>query len=472
MLSNLINVKINWAVFFGFAVLLYLLFPALSGFSYLAFVISFYQFLLLFYSIGYVIPIRYLFGFMMCLQMLVGPAFAYNGLDKYQLPQEMMQIPEDVYFGYVIPAVSAFIIGLHISSKKLEGEIIDWDAAKNLINRYSNLPYLFIAVGFVSSVVSDFFGAEFAFVFYLLGGFKFIGAFMMIVANKKLKVLPLILVYGSIIASSLGNAMFHDLIIWLIFLAAFFAIKYKPSVLIKSVFTFSFIIAAVIIQLTKADYRMAIGVKGEDTGIETFSRAYTENKEEDALVDKNKLAKSNLRFNQGYIITHIMKTVPSKVPYAAGTELRQILEAAILPRFLAPNKLNAGDQKIFMKYTGLRINKKTSMGLSSVGDAYINFGVTGGCIFMFLLGLLYSEVLKAFRRYGLSYPVLILFIPLVFYYPIRPDCELQTILGHLVKSCFLIFVIFLVWKKYFIVYPQSAEKDIHPDTLVPSGLAS
>ena len=84
MLSNLINVIINWSVFFGFALFLYLLFPDLSGYSYFAFVISFYQFLLVFYAIGHVIPIRYLFGFLMCLQMLIGPVLAYNGLDKYQ----------------------------------------------------------------------------------------------------------------------------------------------------------------------------------------------------------------------------------------------------------------------------------------------------------------------------------------------------------------------------------------------------
>ena len=75
---------------------------------------------------------------------------------------------------------------------------------------------------------------------------------------------------------------------------------------------------------------------------------------------------------------------------------------------------------------------------------------------MFVLGLFYSEVLKAFHRYGKYYPVLLLFTPLVFYYPIRPDCELQTILGHLVKSCFLIYVIFLVWKKYFIMKPVNS----------------
>lgn len=470
MLGNLINVKINWSVFFGFSLLLYLLFPDLSWYSYFAFVISFYQFLLVFYAIGYVIPIRYLFGILMCLQMLIAPAFAYNGLGNYQLPQQMMQLPHEVYFGYVIPAVIAFIIGLHITSKKLEGEIIDWDAAKNSINQFSKLPYFFITIGFVSSIVADFFGTEFAFVFYLLGGFKFIGAFMIIVANRQLKILPLVLVFASIIVSSFGNAMFHDLIIWLIFLAAFLAIKYKPSKLVKLIFTFSFIMTNLIIQFAKADYRLSIGEKQEESGIETFSRAFTDNNEGSTFFDYNQLSKSNLRINQGHIVSHIMNTVPAKVPYANGSELMQILEAAILPRFLAPNKLNAGDQNIFMQYTGLSLNKTTSMATSSVGDAYINFGIIGGSIFMFLLGLLYSEVLKAFRRYGLTYPALVLFTPLVFYYPIRPDCELQTILGHLVKSCFLIFVIFLFWKKYFIVYPQSSKKDIHTDTLVPSGV--
>ena len=142
-----------------------------------------------------------------------------------------------------------------------------------------------------------------------------------------------------------------------------------------------------------------------------------------------------------------MRNVPKNVPFADGEELMQILEAAFLPRVLAPNKLNAGDRGIFMKYTGMSLSKGTSMALSSVGDAYVNFGRWGGCIFMFFLGLLFSEVLNGFYRYSKYYPFLLLFTPLVFYYPIRPDCELQTSLGHLVKSCFLIYLLVLFWKR-------------------------
>jgi len=448
-MNTLFRVNINWTFFMVFAILLFVLFPNLSWYSYFVILVSLHQFLLLFYSIGFAIPVRYLFGVLMCLQMFIGPMFAYNGLDKYQVGRNSMQIPESEYFAYVIPAVICFIIGLHITNKRLEGEIIEREKVGQFIDLHPNLPFILIGLGFVASFAADLFGAEFAFVFYLIGGFKYIGAFMLVLSKRKLKLLPLVIVYGSIILSSLVTAMFHDLLIWLIFLAAIFAIKYQPGVTAKLILSIGFIFFSVIIQLTKGDYRIALGEKGQETGLQTFAKAYEESQGQASWIDLNSLAKNNLRINQGYIITNIMRTVPATVPFANGSELRIILESAILPRVLAPNKLNAGDQSIFIKYTGMPLNRRTSMALSSVGDGYINFGIAGGCIFMFFLGLLYSEVLKGFKRFSINFPILLLFVPLVFYYPIRPDCELQTTLGHLVKSTFLVFVIFFIWKKEF-----------------------
>ena len=323
------------------------------------------------------------------------------------------------------------------------------------ISQQKNLPFFLIAIGFLASYISSMFSSELAFVIYLLGGLKYVGVFMFIIGSRKLKFIPLILVYGSIIVSSLKGAMFHDLLTWLIFLGIIAAIKYRPSTHIKFILSCGFILFVIIIQILKKDYRVATWEKGQATGLATFSSAYEENQREGGFLMANVLEKQIVRINQGYIVTNIMKTVPNVVPFSNGEELKQILTAAILPRFMAPDKLKAGDHGIFEKYTGLGLRKGTSMGLSSIGDAYINFGVFGGCIFMFVLGLLYSEVLKAFHRYSKYYPVLLLFTPLVFYYPIRPDCELQTILGHLVKSCFLIYVVFLVWRRYFRVVDSS-----------------
>jgi hypothetical protein len=441
------------------AIIIRVLFFDISWFSYVAILISLYQFLLLFYSIGYVIPVRYIAGAMMCLQMLVGPMFAYNGLDEYQRGYLKMQIPEFDYFSYAIPAVICFIIGLHVTAGNLKGEFVNEEKIKNFVQQNNTLPYYFIGIGFVSSVVSSFFASELAFVFILLGSFKYIGAFLIILGNRQLKPFFLVLVYGSIILSSLKGAMFHDLMTWLIFLGTVFAIKYKPNIRSKAIFVISFILLALIIQQLKGGYREAIWKEGDQGGIEAFSNTYEESQEKNTLFSTASIGRSNIRINQGYIITNIMQTVPNKVPYENGDEMMKIIESAILPRILAPDKLRAGDQEIFRKYSGMPLLKGTSMGLSSVGDAYINFGEIGGAIFMFFYGLLFSEVLNVFYKNSFNYPILILFTPLVFYYPIRPDCELQTILGHLVKSCFLIFVIMQLWKFKFKI-DRAEEKKI------------
>jgi len=421
--------------------------------SYLAILITLHQFFLLFYSIGYVIPVRYLAGSLMCLQMLLGPTLAYNGLDHYQRPESQMQIPEFEYLSYAIPAMLCFIAGLHVTAGNLKGEFVNVDKIKRYVSENETLPYYFVGIGFLASFIAPFFGAELAFVFVLLSGFKFIGAFLIILGNKHLKPAFLALVYGAILFSSLRAAMFHDLIIWIIFLGTVFAIKYKPGIKVKAIFVVGFMVLALVIQQLKGDYRQTTWKEGGKGGLEAFSNSYDESQEQGKFSVAS-IAKSNIRINQGYIVTNIMQTVPYKVPYEDGAEMMEIVKAAVLPRILAPNKLRAGDRTIFMKYSGMVLLPGTSMALSSLGDAYVNFGTLGGVIFMFFYGLLFSTVLNGFYKSSFTYPVLILFIPLVFYYPIRPDCELQTIMGHLVKSCFLIYVMVEAWKVKFRMSPQ------------------
>lgn len=424
-------------------------------YSYLALMISLFQFTLLFNSIGHVVPVRYTLGSFMCLQFYVGPTFAYAGLDKFQRGFLKMQIPESEYFSYALPAVICFIIGLHLRAKSLEGERLNIEGIRIFVRRNPNLAYWFIGIGFSASFLGTLFGAAFAFVFALLANLKFVGAFMLILGGQKIRLIVMSIVFGSIILSSFAKAMFHDLLTWTIFIGAVFSIKYKPTTQTKAVFTTFFILAALTIQLLKGGYRQATWYEGQEAGLETLQKTIEEEEQKrGSFFNTEKLGASNVRINQGFIITNIMKTVPERVPHARGEQLLQILEAAFLPRLLAPNKLNAGDKQIFTKYSGMPLGRGTSMGLSAMGDGYINYGKLGGCIFMLVLGLLYSETLKIFYKYSKYYPGLLLFMGVVFYYPIRPDCELQTALGHLVKSSFLLFVMIQVWKFAFYVRPS------------------
>lgn len=447
-MQSLFKVNFNWGLYIGLLILLRFAWLDLSWFGFFALAITIHQFLILFFSIGSVVPIRYLLGAFMCLQMLVGPTLAYHGLDEYQNVVYQMKVPEDVYFSYVIPAVLCFILGLHITAKKLHGEVLELKAIGRFVDMSGKLPFIFVAIGFISSLIASYFSTSFGFVFYLLSSFKFVGAFMLLLGNRALKRSVLVLVFGSIILSSLKGAMFHDLLTWIIMTGSIAAIKYKPSIPVKAGVAFGFLLMAIVIQQLKGDYRKAAW-SGGGGGVGVFNELYEKKQADNSIFGKESLARSNVRINQGFIITNIMRNVPAVVPHEHGAELLTILEAALLPRIIAPNKLNAGDRTIFMKYSGMTIQQGTSMALSSIGDAYINFGVLGGCIFMLIYGWFFSEVLNGFRKYSRYYPVLLLFTPLVFYYPIRPDCELQTSLGHLVKSIFLIYFIIKMWPSQF-----------------------
>lgn len=440
---TLFNVRINWLAYFLGLVVVILVIPDISVWRFLALAIAGHQFLLLFYSYGYVIPARYWAGAMACLQYLVGPSFAYSGLDELMYFKYRMQVPEDVYFSYAIPAVILFILGLHISGR-LYGEKVDEKAVHDFVRSNSQLPYVFIAIGFLSSLTSGFFGAELANVFYILSGFKFIGLFMLLLSGQQLKLLPMILVIGSIVSSSLKAAMFHDLLTWLVFVLAVLAVKYKPFVVTKIWISIGLVLMVVVIQQLKSAYRQ--NTTG-DRGIGQFEETFHTVNQSGGVFDMSSIAESNVRINQGFIVTNAMQWVPDHEPYAMGAELYKILEAAFLPRILAPDKLKAGDNSLVFKYTGMVIREGTSMSLSALGDFYVNYGTFGGCIGMFFFGWMFNLVLNGFQKFSRDFPVIILFVPLVFYYPIRPDTALQTGLGHLVKASFLLWVMLLFWKK-------------------------
>ncbi len=291
---SLFKAKFNWGVYLFILIAIRVLWMELDWFSFLALAITVHQFLILFFSIGYVMPIRYLFGAFMCMQMLLGPTFAYNGLDAYQAYEYQMKVPSDVYFSYAIPAVIFFIFGLHVTAGKLKGEMLDLHAIQTFVDRSGNLSYVFIGVGFFSSVAASFFGSELGFVFTLLGNFKYIGAMMLLLGSKQFKVGPLILVFGSIIASSLASAMFHDLLTWMIMMGAVMALKFKPSIPTKAALAFGFLLLAIVIQQLKGDYRKAAWGQG-NAGAETFGNLYKE--KEKGIFSFESLAPSNVRIN-------------------------------------------------------------------------------------------------------------------------------------------------------------------------------
>ena len=179
-LRSLFPKEYNWFILVVFLILLRVLFINISFASFFAISFSIFQFTLLFNAIGKIIPTRHLFGSLMCLQFFVGPVFAYNGLDTYQYFMYQMKISEMEYFTYAIPAVLAFIIGLHLKANQDSGEKLDLDAIRVFVKRNPMAAPVLIVVGFASSVLARFFTSDIEFMFYLVDSFKIIVFYLLL----------------------------------------------------------------------------------------------------------------------------------------------------------------------------------------------------------------------------------------------------------------------------------------------------
>jgi len=87
------------------------------------------------------------------------------------------------------------------------------------------------------------------------------------------------------------------------------------------------------------------------------------------------------------------------------------------------------------------------MTIGILGDAYVNFGLIGGAVFMLGFGLFLNYILGFIYRLSSKYPSLILWIPFIFFYAMRAGNEFVVILNFITKSSIVVFIIFFLNKK-------------------------
>lgn len=420
--------------------------------NYIGLIVALLVFVKFFNDLGKVISIRNVFSVLMCLQFVIGPYLVYNGFEDYQAYR--MKVSEAEYFRYVTPALICFLLGLYLKPGKKHRryhEYNDISALKLWYAQNAQVPLVFIGIGFLFTFVKGQVPGEFAFLAYLLSNLKFIGLFLLLLVDKKLRLKWLLLIYGSITVSSFAGGMFHDLFIWSIFFLMIICFKFKFKRPVKLALISVLVTVALFVQSIKMDLRQRIWQQGEEISLEVLEDSYHASTERSGsgFFSKENLAPHITRINQGWIIASLLDNVPRNVDFANGELIYKYLEAALLPRFLSPNKLMSGEKEIFRKYTGHYIGGGTSMGISSVGDAYINYGIYGGWIFMFVYGLLFNLLIRYYISLTPVYPISFVFCLLVLFYTVRPDCELQTTLGHLFKTSLLLFIMYQFFGKHF-----------------------
>jgi hypothetical protein len=396
--------------------------------------------------------------FLYAINYLLSPLITYS-LDE-NLVTYPMKIEFDDYFLLSIPGFILFGIGMYSIPTKCFN--LRFNEIKQL--SYINERFLISAtlLGLMFKIVSVWISGELAFIIYLLSLIRFVGAFSLISINlRKYIHWPLLIVLVEL-AFGFINGAYHDAIMWVIFFGLYYVYVIKPSFIQILTGGFSAVLLLLVIQAVKYKYREEVWQGSKQASFETVYLVGSEQVNSEKLIGQENLLSTLNRGNQAWILASTIDNMDQKQNFQGLKLVSRYFEAAILPRFLAPNKIKSGDQEIFNEFSGHHVNESTAMGLGVFADGYIAYGTWGVYIFGFALGLIFALTFKLVERWTKVSPFYVLLLLPLLNYAVRPDCELQTTINHLFKGILLYgFLVYLTRKRFTLDSQDNQRKLAH-----------
>jgi hypothetical protein len=379
------------------------------------------------------------------LQWIIGAFNSYRFSVKHF--KYYMRVEETDYMSFVVPAFLGFGIIL-LRYSKTNKLTLNFNP-----ETYIEKGRILLFIGIFADLFKFITPPSLHFFIYLISLFKYVGASILLFSKEKR---DRYFFYGSILyllLKSIQSALFHDLILWGLFFFLVWALKHKPSFNKKIVFTTIALTFVVLTQSIKSSFRKALWEGGYDGNkISLYIRTIKGVLDNSFFSSEEDLNKLNIRLNQGWHISSVLSHVPFSEPFANGATVVEATSASILPRFLNPNKKIAGGKENYERFTGNKLGKGTSMGISIIGEAYANFGRFGGILFMLFFGFFLSWVWFRINKIYKNHPILLFFIPLLFIQVVKAETELFVVLNHLLKASFVVWLFFrfaikiLKWK--------------------------
>ncbi len=381
------------------------------------------------------VPLLQLTGLIAVLQWLVGPALAYSS--GYEYGRYQMYVDEYEYFAYALPATCAYVVVmLAVGASIRQRELLQNIDRSNFVK----IGFFLNLVAFAASVMLTRVGSGLFFFLALVTQARYVAAIYFLFSRHELRLLFAAGSLSFLLIGSLSVGMFHDMLLWLAIIFCYWFAQRKwtfqaklTSLAVTGVLLFG-------IQVVKADYRKQIRT-GEQPSLTSMMVNYLTPGGKGW--EKGAVANAIVRLNQGWIISAIMYNVPAEEPFAEGETLKDAVVSAFLPRFLAPDKKQAGGRENFTRFTGLQLNNETSMGISPLGEAYANFGPFGGIFLMMAFGALFAVLFKFSLRFIVRRPAFFFWIPMIFYQSIKAETEFVVVLNAITKG--LVVAVLLYW---------------------------
>lgn len=379
------------------------------------------------------------------LQYGIAPLLEYD-IDPYN----SMSIDKEPYISFATLSCLAFIVGLLSVKNKFK------KLAINISSEYaSTLGRAFLLISLLGIVASFFLPYSFRAILTFFVILKAPGVYCLIFSDKKIDRLLIIGIFLSTAISAILDALLIEFIVFSVFFAMFYSLRYKISNKLKiSIIAAGFLFLSVY-QSVKLEYRSITWVEDVSwqgkiallTDLITFdSFASSFNTD----VESNESVIQTVhRLNQGWQTSMVMEHVPEYVDFEYGKALMEDIFSSIMPRFLMPNKRVVNDYERYNYYTGYILNDQTSMSIGVIGDFYINFGINGTLICMFVFGFLIAKIVVWFyKTYVVENPINLVWFPFIFSYFIRPGNEFYMVSNHIFKA----FIIFFIIRKFLYPY--------------------
>lgn len=382
--------------------------------------------------------------FSACLQWIAAPWL--SELYPPAFAEFRLVVPLDRYLAYAVPATALLWLGLHWPLRHaLRNPPTARSTAALAPSRRLALDAV-IVLGVVAASLWDSLPAGWMFFVHIVASFRFFGALYWMLSGTRGWRIRTAAVFAHALLQAVATGLFYYLIHWAGYFLLAYGFRWRwrwqfvPVLIVSLLMTFA-------LQEAKVDYRRFLQLEDAENPVERLTtlgtlvwRRIVEHDERSA---GQRLGDVLVRFNQGWIISRVMRRVPDAEPYARGRTLVDAAIFSLVPRALYPEKRQGAARSLLSRYAGVQLGPSTTMGLSIIGESYANFGHWGGLIatglYGWLIGLLFARLTARAHRQPLWWAV----IPVLLLPTVDPGFNIEDVSNHIVKAGLVIAV--LAW---------------------------
>jgi hypothetical protein len=388
---------------------------------------------------------------MAVLTCLVMPVIFYHVYTRAnplaRLWVKYMPVNSDDYFAFALPAVLLLTLGLKVPLGRLKvnkSPELYIERVKEYLNRRPNLGLTLVLTGFICGLLDFLSPDNLKEVFYLAAHLTHVGVFYVIYSPNKRKSLIVAGVILLVIGQSILTGMFGELVFMLACAMILVLLGKKIPFWRKLVLAVAGIFLIIIIQSVKRDYRDKSWKHGGADAVYFAQLIGDRVTNLSSVLDPNIMFVTSVRMNQGWLVAETMYQVPDRHPFAHGETIWQSIAATIVPRFLWPDKPEAGGKANLKRFWGFNL-VGWSTNIGPLGEAYANFDRVGGVIYMLFYGLFFNLVLSLILKAAERRPSIILWIPFLFFNVVTVESDLLTTMGALLKGLFFTWLVFKIF---------------------------